>query len=112
MSDQPTADLGSLPPAQLYDVDNPVMRMRAAQALLSHPLMAEAFRVLEEEAIRRWRNSKADETDARERIYTLLYATKRVKEHLETIITTGKVDMKLDQMAHEQGGKGAARGFV
>jgi len=66
-------------------------REEHAKRLLSDPLFLESFDVLRTELLTRWENSSSNESEARESIWLGLQLLARVKYHLESVITTGKM---------------------
>ena len=66
-------------------------REEHAKRLLSDPLFLESFDVLRTELLTRWENSSSNESEAREAIWLGLQLLARVKYHLESVITTGKM---------------------
>jgi hypothetical protein len=66
-------------------------REEHAKRILSDPLFLESFDVLRTELLTRWENSSSNESEAREAIWLGLQLLARVKYHLESVITTGKM---------------------
>lgn len=68
-----------------------VERGRQATDLLEHPLMQEAFSLIEERYLTEWRNSPARDSAGREKIWTYLKQLEAVKAHLIEVMQTGKM---------------------
>ena len=66
-------------------------RAAKANALLSDELLAEAFTTLRAEYIRAWEATAARDQDARERLWTATTVLTKVRGHLETMISDGKI---------------------
>jgi len=74
-------------------------REEHAKRLLSDPLFLESFDVLRTELLTRWENSSSNESEAREAIWLGLQLLARVKYHLESVITTGKMTDMLEKQS-------------
>ena len=74
-------------------------REEHAKRLLSDPLFLESFDVLRTELHTRWENSSSNESEAREAIWLGLQLLARVKYHLESVITTGKMTEMLEKQS-------------
>jgi len=73
-------------------------RAAHAERLLNDPLLKEAFDKLDEEFVRTWRQTSVNDTEARERIYSLCTALEAIKQHLAGVIVDGKIaKMNLEQ---------------
>ena len=73
-------------------------RAEHAQRLMNDPLLKEAFHKLDEEFMRTWRQTSVNDTEARERIYSLCTALEAIKQHLAGVIVDGKIaKMNLEQ---------------
>ena len=68
------------------------LRVERAKELLKHDLFIEAFDTLEKELKDRWQNSGSNEADARESCWLALQLLYQVKRHIESIVTTGRLD--------------------
>jgi len=62
-----------------------------AARLLQHPLLIEAFELIEQEYTEQWKNSPARDEDGRQSIWLALKNLHKVKGHLEYTMETGKV---------------------
>ena len=68
------------------------LRAERAKEVLEHDLFIEAFDTLENELKSRWQNSSSNEADARESCWRALQLLYQVKRHIESIVTTGRLD--------------------
>ena len=66
-------------------------RGEEARQLLSHPLLSEAFEVIEKEVTQAWQNSPARDVEGREKLWLQLKMLHRLRGQLETVMETGKV---------------------
>lgn len=62
-----------------------------AERLLSHPLLAEAFSVIEQDIQDKWQSSPARDTDGREKLWMQLKLLHRVRAEIQAVAETGKV---------------------
>ncbi|MDP6960384.1 MAG: hypothetical protein QF595_02565 [Dehalococcoidia bacterium] len=67
-------------------------RVERAQELLKNDLFVEAFEALEAQLKDRWENSGSQEVDAREDCWLALQLLRQVRQSIESIVTTGKLD--------------------
>lgn len=67
------------------------VRAVRAQALLDDPLLQEAFVALDTEYVQAWRNSLARDDDARLRIWHAVQALGKLRDHLSTVVSDGKL---------------------
>jgi len=74
-----------------YDVLR-VDRVEEAQNLLKNHLFNEAFETLEQSLKDRWQNSGSAEAETRENCWLALQMLYQVRQHIESIVTTGKLD--------------------
>ena len=68
-----------------------ILRGRDAEQLLAHPLLQEAFELIEQEYTHEWQNSPARDQDGRERLWLMLRLLKRLKGQLEQVVSTGEM---------------------
>ena len=68
------------------------LRAERAKEVLEHDLFIEAFDTLENALTSRWLNSSSNEADARESCWLALQLLYQVKRHIESIVTTGRLD--------------------
>jgi hypothetical protein len=66
-------------------------RAAKARVLLDSDLFNEAFAELRQAYIDGWEATAARDQDARERFWTAITVLSRVRGHLETILTDGKI---------------------
>ena len=66
-------------------------RADAADAILSHPLIAEALTNYELELIEAWKTSKNGAQADREKLHQMLQAQAHFKAYLSQVVTTGKL---------------------
>ena len=62
-----------------------------AAALLRNDLLIEAFDTLEAQYTTAWAESPARDVDGREHLFVLLKSLRAVKQHLTTVVETGKL---------------------
>lgn len=62
-----------------------------AERLLSHPLLVEAFDLIEQDIRDKWTNSPARDVDGREALWTQLRLLHRVRAEIQEVAETGKV---------------------
>lgn len=81
-----------------------------AERLLSEPLLLEAFATIEQEFTDAWKASPARDPEGREKLYLSLKLLARLKAHIESVATTGKMAKKsLSQSARESLGLSASQ---
>lgn len=61
-----------------------------AKNLLEDPLLQETLDKMEEEYTTTWRNTKTEETEARELLWQLLWAIGEFRSHLSVIMQRGE----------------------
>lgn len=66
-----------------------ILRAEKARALLTDPLISEAFATLEDEYVTSWITSPVRDAEARETIWRHLQALRKVHAHLNSVVTTG-----------------------
>lgn len=66
-------------------------RAAHAEQLLKDPLMQEAFKNLNDEFMRSWRQTEVGDIEARERIYNLCIALDAIKQQIASVIVDGKI---------------------
>ena len=77
---------------------------RAARAsiLLSDPMLVEAFTLLERAYIERWRATHIDDDKGREKLFVAVNVVGKVMDHLNHIISNGKMAAaELDNLARQ-----------
>lgn len=60
-----------------------------ARALLESPALEEAFRALELEYLKAWRDSKPADQEERERLWLAVGILGEIKRHLRIVVDTG-----------------------
>ena len=71
-----------------------------AQRLLEDDLLAEAFATLDAEYTKAWRTTAARDTDARERLWQAVQIVAKVRDHLASVASGGKLARReLDDLA-------------
>lgn len=66
-------------------------RASRAQRLIEDDLLAEAFTSLEAAYIAAWRATKIDDTPAREKLFLAINVVGKVRDHLEKVVSDGKI---------------------
>lgn len=66
-------------------------RGQEAKELLENPLLLAAFNEIEEGINRQWKQSKASDADAREKLYLMQRLLQNLKAGIQEHITTGKM---------------------
>ena len=66
-------------------------RSAHAERLLNDEILKEAFDKLDTEFMRTWRQTSVNDTEARERIYSLCTALDAIKQHIASVIVDGKI---------------------
>ena len=80
-----------------------VARRARAEALLQDELLEEAFARLEERYVEEWRATTVRDGDARERLWSAVNIVRKVKQHLGTIISDGRLAQReLDQLTERR----------
>jgi hypothetical protein len=62
-----------------------------AQRLLDDELLAEAFKSLEDSYTAAWRATTIDQAPAREKLFLAINVVGKVRDHLTTVLTNGKL---------------------
>ena len=62
-----------------------------AKSLLDSELLQEAFKTLEDSYTAAWRASPAADTAYREKLFLAINVIGKVREHLDTVVTNGKL---------------------
>ena len=66
-------------------------RGEEARRLLEHPLLVEAFEVLEQEITERWSNSPARDAEGREKLWMTLKLLHRLHAQITSVAETGQI---------------------
>jgi phage terminase large subunit-like protein len=87
---------------KIENLEKDKARAEQAQALLRNEIneiLQEAFTYLEEQYHIAWANSSLDQKDPREKVFMMLTTLKAVKQHIENVVTDGKLaDDTLNQL--------------
>ena len=84
---------------KIENLEKDKARAEQAQALLRNEILQEAFTYLEEQYHIAWANSSLDQKDPREKVFMMLTTHKAVKQHIENVVTDGKLaDDTLNQL--------------
>lgn len=71
---------------------NPYIEARKGQdakELLEHPVLVEAFAVLEGEYLKAWRQSKPADQEERERLWLAVGLLEEIQRHLRIVVENG-----------------------
>jgi hypothetical protein len=80
-----------------------IARRARAEALLQNELLQEAFFKLEDRYIEEWRATGLRDSDARERLWKAVDVVRKVKDHLGTIVSDGKLAQReLDELTRRR----------
>jgi hypothetical protein len=72
--------------------DNEALSRAAnADAILTHPLIAEALQHFEDEVTKAWKNSSPSDAEGHQRLRNLLEAHRQFSQYLHQTITTGRL---------------------
>lgn len=86
------------------ELEEQASRGQQAKNLLAHPLLTEAFSVIEQDIQDKWQNSPARDSEGREQLWTQLKLLHRVRSELQQVVETGKVaEATLSQRLREAG---------
>ncbi len=69
-----------------------IARGHRADALLTDPLMVEAFDKLEKAYFEGWKASDLRDTEGRERLFLAVGQLNRIRDHLKAVASSGKVE--------------------
>ena len=75
----------------------PEERERRAKALVADPLLKEAFEVLKEDLMNRWKHSGSTDLEARESIWLAMRLLDRIHGHINSIVETGHMAKIMDK---------------
>ena len=75
----------------------PEERERRAKALVTDPLLKEAFEVLKEDLMNRWNHSGSTDLEARESIWLAMRLLDRIHGHINSIVETGHMAKIMDK---------------
>ena len=72
--------------------DNEALSRAAnADAILTHPLIAEALQHFEDEVTKAWKNSNPSDADGHQTLRNLMEALRQFSAYLQQTITTGRL---------------------
>ncbi len=81
-----------------------INRAARAEALLNDELLSSAFATIEAEYVKAWKTWPAKDTDGRERLWHAVNVVGKVRDHLATVLTNGKMaKADLERMTSRQG---------
>ena len=76
-----------------------ISRASKADSLLKDELLTEAFASLEAAYIQAWRLTRPEDGDAREKLYLAVNVIGKLKQHLQSIVSNGKLaDAELKEL--------------
>lgn len=84
----------SKPQPQPTPADEAVERARQAQALLDHPLLADAFEKIENAYTQAIINSEYGQVENRERAFRMILAIRELNAQLNEVVNNGKVNAR------------------
>ncbi|MFD0738241.1 hypothetical protein ACFQZQ_02920 [Lysobacter koreensis] len=70
--------------------EHEILRGHDAELLLSHPLLTDAFQIIEQELTEQWQNSPARDQEGREKLWVSLKLLKRLQGQLTSVVETGQ----------------------
>lgn len=74
--------------------DEEIRRGNQAKQLLEHPLLIEAFSLIESEIIDAWKTSPQRDAEGREKLHLTLCLLEKLKAQIAEVVTTGKIAEK------------------
>lgn len=78
-------------------------RAARAEALVNDELLTEGFAELEAAYIQAWRLTRPEDHLAREKLYLAVNVVGKLKQHLQAVITDGKLaDAELKELVEQQ----------
>ena len=79
-------------------------RAARAKVLVDDPLLKEALDAIEADIVTAWQNSLPGNAEGRERLFSLVWATRKLRDGLEQMITDGRfAQATLNQIAAKKG---------
>lgn len=82
------------------DKDAEIRRGHEAERIVASPIWQEAFDLYQQRLLNAWENTGVGKADDRERIWQAYQITKKVRVHLESIITTGRMAQRQVEELH------------
>lgn len=78
-------------------------RASRAQSLLNDELLKEAFDLLDAAYVKKWRETDARDDDARHKLWQAVNVLGKVRDHLSSVMTNGKVaQYEIDALAERR----------
>ena len=71
--------------------EDDLIRAREAQALLSDPLLKQAFKDIEDHYVTIWKSTTPSQYELREECHNSLYSLEQLKRQLHSYVETGKL---------------------
>lgn len=71
-----------------------ITRGAQAEALMRNEILTEAFDYLRSEYLKAWEHSPALDSPSREKLWQAVQIVTKVKDHIERVVTNGKVAQK------------------
>lgn len=65
-----------------------------AERLLQHPLLTQAFELIEQDIQKQWLNSPARDVEGREKLHLMVKMLHRLKFQLQSVVENGKIMQK------------------
>lgn len=62
-----------------------------AERLLAHPLLVEAFDLIEKDIVEQWMNSPARDEEGRQKLWLMQGLLRRLKAQITSVVNEGKV---------------------
>ncbi len=79
-----------------------VSRAHEADRIIRSPLWDEAWQIYEEKLLSAWRNSGAQDEKSREKIWMAYQVCQKVKNHITSVILTGKLAQRQVEELNER----------
>lgn len=73
------------------DLQRAVNRAQEARTLLESPMLADAFKELEEGYAAAWRGTTIDDVSGREKLFLAINVIGKVRDHLTSIVSNGSI---------------------
>lgn len=92
------------------EIEEQATRGQQAKNLLAHPLLAEAFSIIEQDIQDKWQNSPARDSEGREQLWAQLRLLHRVRSELQQVVEHGKVAEETLMQRLREAGRRTLRG--
>ena len=79
-----------------------IARGHEADRILRSPIWEEAWASYEEKLLNAWKHSGSQDEQSREKIWVAYQVCQKVKNHVQSILTTGKLAMKQVEELNER----------